>query len=436
LVVFVEADVALWDGAGSLASVTLRRPRHSYRALTGADQGLFHSPSPLPDGCLLVSRRSGDGADTHGVCVFDPDQGRIESFFDDPQWHDIQAKAVYARPEPDGRATAVPEEAGASARTAKFYCLNVYATDLDPSWLPPGSVKQLRVLEGVAVRSDAVRRFSSTAVPAVSTTGILPVAAQGQDAPGDSWAGRPCYDALTGTLQTEIPALAQRRILGEVPIRTDGSFNIEIPANTPIELQILDSDGMALRSCGWVWAKDYARQGCIGCHEDPELTPENVMVEALQHPSVPLTLPPAERRTVNFRRDIMPIVAAKCVRCHAGAGSPLRLTKELSPVARTDGPAHFNRTYESLLTPGRYVHPGKARTSPLIWRLYGRNTSRPWDTAGPVKPSRRMPPEGAPALTEQEKRTFVEWIDLGALWDGLPPVAASASEDRSEGASK
>lgn len=394
LVVFVEADVALWDGAGSLASVTLRRPRHSYRALTGADQGLFHSPSPLPDGRLLVSRRSGDGDDTHGVYVFDPEQGRIESFFDDPKWHDIQAKAVYARPEPDGRATAVPEEAGASSRTARFYCLNVYTTDLNPSWLLPGSVKQLRVLEGV---------------------------------------GPP------GSLQNPpagIGVLAQRRILGEVPIRADGSFNIEVPANTPLELQVLDSDGMALRSCGWVWAKDYARQGCIGCHEDAELTPENVMVEALQHPSVLLTPEPAERRTVDFRRDVMPIVAAKCADCHAGTGTPLRLTKEPLLAKGTDGPAHFNRAYESLLASGKYVHPGQARTSSLIWRLYGRNTSRPWDEPGPAKPPSRMPPKGAPPLTDQEKRTFVEWIDLGALWDGVSPGAASVSEDHREGESK
>jgi hypothetical protein len=132
----------------------------------------------------------------------------------------------------------------------------------------------------------------------------------------------------------------------------------------------------------------------------------------------------------------MPIVAAKCADCHAGTGTPLRLTKELSPATGTDGPAHFNRAYESLLAPGKYVHPGQARTSSLIWRLYGRNTSRSWDEARPVKPPSRMPPKGAPALTEQEKRTFVEWIDLGALWDGLPPVAAPVSEDLREGESK
>lgn len=391
LVVFVEAESVGWDGAGSLGSVTLRRPLHSYRPLTRPDQGLFHSPSPLPDGRLLVSRRSNDDSDTHGVYRFDPNGGPIEPVYDDPQWHDIQATAVYARPEPDGRSTAVPEDPEASARTGKFYCLNVYTSDLQPAWLPGGSIKRLRVLEGVPARTKA--------------------------------------DTMLGG----IPPLVQRRILGDVPIEQDGSFNIEIPANTPIELQILDAEGMALRSCGWIWAKDYARQGCIGCHEDPELTPENLMVDAVKRPSMKLTLSPAKRRTVDFRRDVMPIVQGKCVRCHARADAPVRLTAETSAETTT-----FNQTYENLLasTEGaphtQYVHPGQARTSPLIWRLYGRNTSRPWDEVGSVETPGRMPPAGAPALTEEQKRTFVEWIDMGALWDGIPPIEASP-EDRGGG---
>ena len=116
-----------------------------------------------------------------------------------------------------------------------------------------------------------------------------------------------------------IPAVMQRRILGEVPIEKDGSFNIEVPSDTPIELQVLDADGMALRSCGWIWVKDHARQGCIGCHEDPELTPENFMVDAVKRASAEVAPAVAERRTVDFQRDVMPIVSGKCIQCHGDA---------------------------------------------------------------------------------------------------------------------
>lgn len=385
LVVFVEAETVEWDGAGTLGSVTLRRPLHSYRRLTSDDHGLFHSPSPLLDGRVLVSRRAKEGGDTHGVHALDPDSGQMESVFDDPDWHNIQAKAVCARAEPDGRASAVPEDVDEAARTGRFYCLNVYTSDSGPSWVPAAALKRLRVMEGVGPAS-------------------------GQEAQAIG-----------------IPPAVQRRILGEVPIEKDGSFNIEVPSNTPIELQVLDADGMALRSCGWIWVKDHARQGCIGCHEDPELTPENLMVDAVKRASTKLTLPAEERRTVDFRRDVMPIVAGKCAVCHGDADG-------LSLVEGGDGAGSFNRAYESLLTagdgPGRgkYVHPGKARTSPLIWHLYGRNTSRPWDEADRAGTPRTMPPDGAPALTEDEKHTFVEWVDMGALWDGIPAVTAPKQE--------
>ncbi len=377
LAVFVETDGATWDGAGRLACVATRRPLHSYRRITDASDGLFHSPSPLPDGRLLVSRRPVDGSGTHGVLRLDPTTGEAELLFDDPGYHDIQAKLVRPRDEPDGRSTAVPEDPESSALTGKLYCLSVYISDLKPGWLPPGSVKRLRVLEGIPVQNDQADR---------------PVAA----AP-----------------------LAQRRILGDIPIEQDGSFNIEVPANTPIELQILDSEGMALRSCGWIWAKDYARQGCIGCHEDPELTPENRFVAAVAKPSIKLTLPPDRRRTVDFRRDVMPIITAKCMQCHSQADAVPHLNSD-------DRAEALNRSYESLLTAGenreqgKYVHAGRARTSPLIWHIFGHNTSKPWDGSTDTTRVQKMPPHGRSTLTDDERQTFVEWVDMGALWDGIP----------------
>jgi hypothetical protein len=58
------------------------------------------------------------------------------------------------------------------------------------------------------------------------------------------------------------------------------------------------------------------------------------------------------------------------------------------------------------------VDPAAARLSPLVWATQGRLTTRSWDQAGAaVKP---MPPPGATPLSAAEKRTIVEWIDMGA----------------------
>jgi hypothetical protein len=430
LAVFVEADEVGWDGGGSLAAVSLRRRLASYRQITRPGDGLFHSPSALPDGKILVARRPpGDGS-THGIYQLDPSTGRFDLIFDDPKYHDIQAKMLAPRPEPDGRSSSVFVATGdiddpTSKQSfvpknprGKLYCLNVHISDLDRSqWLPPGTAKRVRVLEGLPRRTVEADFFLPEGVTI------------GASGPGSTRSGIP-------------PTLA-RRFLGEVPVEEDGSFNVEVPADIPIELQLLGEHGMALHSCGWIWVKNNEPRGCIGCHEDQELTPENRMVDAVKKPSIPLTLPPERRRHVDFRRDVMPIVEANCVSCH-GPGKTPRLDGGLELVDHGSH-AYFNRAYESLLAAhepagehrsafGRYVHAGRARTSPLVWHLFGQDTSRPWDirakTSSTVKP---MPPEGAAALTDDEKRTFVEWIDTGALWDVWAGQETKSASQRSSG---
>ena len=402
LAVFVEADRLPWDGAGYLSCVKLRRPLYSYRQITGPSNGLFHTPSPLPEGDIFVSRRPADDTGTHGVWRMDPMSGKAEPVFDDPRYHEIQAKLIHPRQEPDGRSSVVTE----TDPHGKLYCLNVYNSDLeDRSWMPPGSVKRLRVLEGVPL---SVRDSDAYLPASVNSATRYP-----------------------GSTVNGIPPLAQRRILGEIDMKPDGSFNVEIPANTPIELQILDADGLALRSCGWIWAKNHEPRGCIGCHEDGELTPENWLADAAVSESIELCLPPDRRRTVDFRRDVMPIISRRCAGCHAEEGeTPLEMNSDLVPPASSNGGAHFNQTYENLHVGldksdrdnpfGKYIHPGRARTSLLVWRILGRNTSRPWDRIAAEGTVRRMPPPPAKPLSDDEKRTIVEWIDVGALWDGTP----------------
>ena len=325
LAVFVEPTPVGRPG-GTLGSVSLRRNLRSYRQLTRPADGVFFSPSPLADGVILVSRR--DKA-SYGLVRLDPETRRIERVYDDPERHDLQAKGIAPRTEPDGRSSVVDE----SVPTGKFYCLSVYTGDLaNPEWLKPGVAKRLRVVEAV-------------------------------------------------------PPDLTRRLLGEFDLDADGSFHIRTPANTPLQFQVLDADGMALRSCTWVWNKNMEQRGCIGCHEDGEMTPENRFAQALAHPAVELTLPPERRRTVEFARDVKPIFKDKCggAACHASEG----------------------------LEKAALVRSGSARTSPLVWRIFGRNTARPWDRVPDPGVIRPMPPAGSPPLTAEEKRTIVEWIDLG-----------------------
>ena len=385
LVVFVEADKVGWDGAGQLGVVETQRSLHTYRSIPSENKYLYHSPSPLRDSSILVSRRKTDGVGTHGVYRLDSVTGKADLIHDDPDYHDMHARALVPRRKPDGRSSVVNEK----YPTGKLYCLNAYLNDrnLMPH-LKPGEIKAVRVIEGVSNRAN----------------------------------DDPATNGLT--------SIVQKRLLGVAPVEADGSFHIELPADVPVQLQTLDDDGMALQTCGWIWVKHREPRGCIGCHEDPERTPENRFVDALKKPGAKLTPPVAQRRTVDFRHDVMPIIERRCAStdCH---GEPY-----IPPYMGSERVGHFNQAYVNLLegvteamakgagAVGRYVHAGSARRSRLIWRLFGRITTRPWDRH--YQPDATMPlmPPGR-ALTEEEKRTFVEWIDLGALWDGIPDVAST-----------
>ncbi len=409
-IVFVESDVALGDGAGQLGSVRESRPFHSYREVTDDTNFAYLYPSPLRGNTILVSRRSNAGQSDSGVFALDLDTGRAELVFDSPDFHDVQARILRPQPVPDGRSTVVNTD----FNTGTLYALNLYEADeLLLAGLAPGCIERVRVIEGV---------------------------------PGLTGAGAaPRGDAKGQTNSPRVSAFG-RRILGEAPVEKDGSFHLLVPADIPIELQALDADGLALATCQWIWVKQRENRGCIGCHEDHELVPENIYAMAVQRPSSKLTPPPERRRSVAFREHILPILQAKCASadCHGGRQTPLRMV--LQPGDSSE--KNVRGIYEALLageTTGetarnsgsslcKYVEPGRARTSFLIWQLFGRDSSRPWDRlAGPLHTNRKImkmpPPYTAPSLSDEEFRLFVEWIDLGAAWEAPPkPAAASVKQ--------
>jgi hypothetical protein len=142
----------------------------------------------------------------------------------------------------------------------------------------------------------------------------------------------------------------------------------------------------------------------------------------------PLNVSKQERHTIDFRRDLTPIIEAKCVRCHdaknvAGGldlseGDKLvfqHLALRPDSASRIDA-AIFNKAYLNLSANatsrvGKLIFPGMARNSPLIWRLYGHS---------PVYDAKvnQCPPDKP--LTDEEQAKFALWVDLGAQWDNLP----------------
>lgn len=435
-VYFVESKGRDPLGGGTIAAVNLRRNLKSYTPVAADDGGFYLSPYPFAAGKLIVSfRKTGEtyglyelawhGHSAHassqaGFPAHSPDEGSTltRKLFDDAEWHDVEASLVAPRPRPKGRSSVVNYEFD----TTDVFCMDCTISELPAvKDIAPGSLRRLRVIEGIPLRYEAPGwRLSEKEKRLV---------------PGAS-----AYSAT---------AFGPRRILGDVPVESDGSFYFRAPAETPIAFQVLDENGMAVATHqSWMWGMPKENRGCIGCHEDRELTPPNRLTEALKKPPFQLTEPPEKRRTVDFTHDIAPLIKGRCVQCHTREHPRLDLSSLEEPGSdksdrsdRSDGSdrsdiSPFSDAYKRLLSSSergqadspshRYVMPGSARESPVVWHLFGKRMDGAGNSPAGGMSAAQMPPEVP--LSDAERRLFLEWIDIGAQWNNRTAPEDAAPE--------
>jgi HEAT repeat protein len=62
--------------------------------------------------------------------------------------------------------------------------------------------------------------------------------------------------------------------LGTVPLAADGSFAVEVPADTAIAFQAVDGEGRSeLNEMSWIFVRPGEKRGCVGCHQTRQTTP-------------------------------------------------------------------------------------------------------------------------------------------------------------------
>jgi hypothetical protein len=89
----------------------------------------------------------------------------------------------------------------------------------------------------------------------------------------------------------KIEILGIDSVLGIVPVEPDGSFYLKIIANEPFRFQTLDENDKVINGPGaWLWLRPNERRGCIGCHEDRNLAPENNVPLAVKKQPVNIPL--------------------------------------------------------------------------------------------------------------------------------------------------
>jgi len=92
-------------------------------------------------------------------------------------------------------------------------------------------------------------------------------------------------------ITTPSPEPGEAELSAEAPVMSDGSFFVEVPADTPLRIHLLGEGGKVLASFeSGVWVRANENHGCIGCHEDPNRAPENRQPLAVGRPPDSLLL--------------------------------------------------------------------------------------------------------------------------------------------------
>lgn len=205
---------------GDLISISYNRPLHSRVNLTSDIDGDFRFILPLRQNQYLVSYSRSD-TDNFELYKFYPDKKTLgELVFADPQYNIIDASLAeeYERPRK------LPSEVDSQVKTGLLLCQDI---NFLTSWSRtnvsnPQKASQIEVL-GV--------------------------------------------DSTYGIVQAE----------------DDGSFYLKVMADTPFRIRTIDKNGNTINGpCSWLWLRPNERRGCVGCHEDQELAPENKVSLAIK----------------------------------------------------------------------------------------------------------------------------------------------------------
>ena len=214
-----------------------------------------------------------------------------------------------------------------------------------------------------------------------------------------------------------------RYVLGTAPIEEDGSANLIVPPRRPLQLQVLDEDGLAVQSMrGSIYLHDGETLSCHGCHEPIGSAPLQTTAIPRAFLREPSVLKPAhpDANPFSYPRLIQPIWDKHCVACHTeerAKGTPgvPNLAKE--PIT--------NKWYASYneLVPnyGFYSYGEALRTTP---GAFGARASK-------LYPHLKAGHKGV-ELSREELERIVLWLDCVSVFYGVYEKEGGEAQLRGE----
>ncbi len=251
---------------GRLFRLSLAIPSAPAEPLRPDLPGSVLAASASPGGELLVCLRPSRGKEYKayhtGVTIGD----RIRPLYGPAGWHVVDVVPVAPRTRPAGRLSLVSR-----GKPAWLYLLDPYLGDDSTSpRATRGSIRRVRL-------------YTSKPVPPPSR----PIE-RGDLDPDRFLTERPEVDTSEVRMELEVGGHTpgfERVVLGEVEVHEDGSFLVQVPADTPLTLELLSAAGEHIANAGgWFWVRPNEKRGCVGCHEPPDRAPDERFYEALVNP--------------------------------------------------------------------------------------------------------------------------------------------------------
>ena len=186
--------------------------------------------------------------------------------------------------------------------TGTYYIGNIYEGPGLKN-IPKGTVKELRIIS-LEFRSSAIKDNSSSGVGGATVTSPVSI-------------GNGSWDV--------------KKVLGTVPIESDGSALFTVPARIPVYFQALDEKGQVVQTMrSWTTLMPNETYSCVGCHENKSTAPpangtvsiamkkgaQQIQPESWQIDDNPNYDPYKDYEGFSYTKEIQPILDRNCISCH------------------------------------------------------------------------------------------------------------------------
>jgi hypothetical protein len=253
---------------------------------------LYQNPYPLDATKFLISYRASTSSKFE-IYLMSIDGATKELIASDASKSVSQPIPLVARPLPP----IIAYQADYTQSNAQAQISNAYYGQQTGTSVKAGTIKKLRV---VALEYRIFPWFGNTGASAYTSTPIA------------RWMGS--WEA--------------KRIVGEMPVESDGSCAMLLPARVPLYFQLIDASGCIIQSMrSWSTLQPGEKFACYGCHEDKNASPPTVSNPIAATPKPLNAFYDVKNDYLSFPRYIQPLLDKNCVSCHkAGHSSGLDLS--------------------------------------------------------------------------------------------------------------